>query len=76
MISITEKTRKDLEFNTVLQTVSDRCNTEIGKVKALAIVPFHSKEGLMEALLQTSEYLSSFSFEITLITESVNASQP
>lgn len=61
MISITEKTRKDLEFNTVLQTVSDRCNTEIGKEKALAIVPFHSKERLMEALLQTSEYLSSFS---------------
>jgi DNA mismatch repair protein MutS2 len=61
MISITEKTRKDLEFDTVLQTVSDRCNTEIGKEKALAIVPFHSKERLMEALLQTSEYLSSFS---------------
>jgi DNA mismatch repair protein MutS2 len=61
MISITEKTRKDLEFDTILQTVSDRCNTEIGKEKALAIVPFHSKEHLMEALFQTSEYLSSFS---------------
>ncbi|WP_333696189.1 endonuclease MutS2 [Flavobacterium sp.] len=61
MISITEKTLKDLEFATILQTVSDRCNTELGKQKALEIVPFQNKEELMDALLQTSEYLSSFS---------------
>ncbi|MBP6557253.1 MAG: DNA mismatch repair protein MutS [Flavobacterium sp.] len=60
MISITDKTLQDLEFNTVLQTISDRCNTEIGKQKALEIVPFKNKEALMDALLQTSEYLSSF----------------
>ena len=60
MISITTKTLQDLEFNTVLQTVSDACNTEIGKQKALEIVPFNNKENLMNALLQTSEYLSSF----------------
>jgi DNA mismatch repair protein MutS2 len=61
MISITKKTLQDLEFNTVLQTISDRCSTEIGKQKALEIVPFTDKEILMDALLQTSEYLSSFS---------------
>ena len=61
MISITDKTLQDLEFNTVLQTISERCNTEIGKQKALEIVPFKDKETLMDALLQTSEYLSSFS---------------
>ena len=61
MISITDKTLQDLEFNTVLQTISERCNTEIGKQKALKIVPFKDKETLMDALLQTSEYLSSFS---------------
>ncbi|WP_264521296.1 endonuclease MutS2 [Flavobacterium sp. N1994] len=61
MISITDKTLQDLEFNTVLQTISDRCNTEIGKQKGLEIVPFKDKEALMDALLQTSEYLSSFS---------------
>jgi DNA mismatch repair protein MutS2 len=61
MISITTKTLQDLEFNTVLQTISDKCNTEIGKQKALEIVPFSNKEILMNALLQTSEYLSSFS---------------
>ena len=61
MISITDKTLQDLEFNTVLQTFSERCNTEIGKQKALEIIPFKDKEALMNALLQTSEYLSSFS---------------
>jgi DNA mismatch repair protein MutS2 len=60
MISINEKTLKDLEFNTVLQTISERCNTDIGKQKALEIVPFKEKETLMNNLLQTSEYLSSF----------------
>ena len=61
MISITDKTLQDLEFNTVLQTISERCNTEIGRQKALEIVPFKDKESLMSSLLQTSEYLSSFS---------------
>lgn len=61
MIAITDKTLKDLEFATVLQTVSDRCNTEIGKEKALEITPFKDKDSLIQALLQTSEYLSSFS---------------
>lgn len=60
MIAITEKTLQDLEFNTVLQTISDRCNTEIGKQKALDIVPFKDKATLMNELCQTSEYLSSF----------------
>ena len=44
-----------------MQTISERCNTEIGKQKALEIIPFKDKEALMNALLQTSEYLSSFS---------------
>jgi len=61
MISITDKTLQDLEFKTILETISDRCNTEIGKQKALEIVPFKDKNLLMNALLQTSEYLSSFS---------------
>jgi DNA mismatch repair protein MutS2 len=60
MISITDKTLQDLEFSTVLQTISERCTTEIGKQKALQIVPFKDKETLMDMLLQTSEYLSSF----------------
>ena len=60
MIAITEKTLQDLQFPTVLETLSDICNTDIGKEKAIKITPFKEKETLMEALLQTSEYVSSF----------------
>ena len=60
MISITEKTLQDLQFPIVLETLSSICNTDIGKQKALEITPFKDKESLMEALLQTSEYVSSF----------------
>ena len=60
MISITEKTLQDLQFPTVLETISSICNTDIGKEKALQIAPYKDKETLMSALLQTSEYLSSF----------------
>jgi len=60
MISITTKTLQDLEFNTVLETIATLCNTEIGKQKAMMITPFSDKETLMDALLQTSEYVSSY----------------
>ena len=60
MISITEKTLQDLQFPTVLETISTICNTDIGKQKALEITPFKDKETLMKSLMQTSEYVSSF----------------
>ncbi len=61
MISITQKTLQDLEFNTVLETIASRCNTDVGEAKAMAITPFKNKEELLINLKQTSEYLSSFS---------------
>ena len=60
MISITEKTLKDLEFGTVLEAVASGCVTEPGHIKALEITPFKNREELMDALKQTSEYVSSF----------------
>ncbi|WP_300564566.1 DNA mismatch repair protein MutS [Flavobacterium sp.] len=60
MISINEKTLQDLQFSTVLETISAICNTDIGKQKALEIIPFKDEETLMTALHQTSEYVSSF----------------
>lgn len=60
MISITDKTLKDLEFHTVLEAVSAGCNTEPGMEKALQITPLKDRETLMVALRQTSEYVSSF----------------
>ena len=61
MISITQKTLQDLEFETILETVASRCNTDIGETKALAITPFNDKTELLINLQQTAEYLSSFS---------------
>ena len=60
MININEKTIDDLQFPTLLETLSSICNTDIGKQKALEIKPFKEKEELMDALYQTSEYVSSF----------------
>ena len=60
MISITEKTLQDLQFPTVRETISAICNTDIGKQKALEIEPFKDKETLMKALMQSTEYVSSF----------------
>lgn len=60
MISITDKTLKDLEFNTVLESVAASCTTEPGQEKAMQIIPYKNKEELMDALSQTSEYVSSF----------------
>lgn len=60
MISVTPKTLQDLEFNTVLTTISEYCVTEIGIEKVLAILPFKNKGELLANLQQTSEYLASF----------------
>jgi DNA mismatch repair protein MutS2 len=61
MVSITPKTLQDLEFETVVQTVSGLCNTELGREKALQLKPIPYSDALMQQLLQTSEYLASFS---------------
>jgi DNA mismatch repair protein MutS2 len=60
MISITEKTLQDLQFPTVLESIASSCNTDLGKEKALQIVPFKEKSDLMQSLWETSEYVSSF----------------
>ncbi len=54
------KTLQDLEFPTVLQQLSDRCTTELGKTAALELVPLGDEGELMLLLGRTSEYLSSF----------------
>ncbi|RZJ67304.1 MAG: DNA mismatch repair protein MutS [Flavobacterium sp.] len=60
MISITDKTLQDLQFPTILETIAESCITDLGKEKANAIKPLRNEEQLMAALLQTSEYVSSF----------------
>ena len=53
------KTLQDLEFDTVLGQLSARCNTDLGKEKALAITPLPDMESVHRVLGQTSEYVSS-----------------
>jgi len=60
MISITTKTLQDLQFATIQETIASKCNTELGKQKALTIQPFSDKATLLTALQQTAEYRSSF----------------
>ncbi|MEM9362128.1 MAG: DNA mismatch repair protein MutS [Bacteroidota bacterium] len=63
MQQIHPKTLQDLEFPTVLEQVSARSNTELGKEAALAIEPLLDKNVLLDELGRTSEYLASFSNE-------------
>jgi len=59
MGKIHTKSLQDLEFDTVLEQLSVRCNTELGKERALRIVPLPNAESIHRELGQTSEYLSS-----------------
>ncbi len=59
MIKITSKTLQDLEFDTVCEQVSERCTTDKGKAKALAIEPYPTPKQAIFGLHQTNEYLSS-----------------
>lgn len=60
MIKISSKTLQDLEFSAVTKQVSEYCNTDKGKEKAINIVPFEEKEQLLEALEMVNEYKSSY----------------
>ncbi|CDF79394.1 recombination inhibitory protein MutS2 [Formosa agariphila KMM 3901] len=60
MINIHQKTLQDLEFQTVLEQVSEYCITNLGHNAALEILPFKHKEDVLNALQLTHEYVSSF----------------
>ena len=46
MIAINDKTLKDLEFQTILVTIAEKCNTELGYEKTLAIQLIKEKRQL------------------------------
>ncbi|XLS30990.1 endonuclease MutS2 [Flavobacteriaceae bacterium M23B6Z8] len=60
MNNIPEKSLQDLEYGTVLQHLSDRCNTEMGKSAILELTPYKEKSKMLTSLQRTFEYLSSF----------------
>ena len=51
---------KDLEFDAVLDRITQYSQTNLGKKAVLEIVPIQNKELLLDQLYQTNEYLSSF----------------
>ena len=59
-MNISQKTLQDLEFNTVLTHISQRCNTSLGKALALEITPSLHLESVKKSLRETNEYLASF----------------
>jgi DNA mismatch repair protein MutS2 len=60
MVKIDSKTLQDLEFTAVLQQVSQHCITELGKERALAIVPYRDIEKVVPELKRVSEFTASF----------------
>ncbi|WP_066218079.1 endonuclease MutS2 [Formosa haliotis] len=60
MINIHKKTLQDLEFQTVLEQVSEYCITALGHQAALEILPFKTQEDVLYELQLTHEYVSSF----------------
>ncbi|MCF6167272.1 DNA mismatch repair protein MutS [Lutibacter sp.] len=63
MSNISEKTLIDLEFNTILQSVSEFCISNLGKTETLQIKPFQTLEKLKPELEEVNEYLSTFENE-------------
>lgn len=60
MINIHDKTLQDIEFYTVLEQVSELCITDLGRIEALKIRPYSTKESVLQSLQFTNEYVSSF----------------
>ncbi|WP_298516102.1 DNA mismatch repair protein MutS [uncultured Kordia sp.] len=63
MIKIHSKTLDDLEFETVLQQVSEHAVTTYGKQKISDTKPFQDKDVLLTNLAYVNEYLASFENE-------------
>ena len=63
MIKISKKTLQDLEFESIIQQVAFHNVTTLGKAEILATLPFSNREGIIEALQLTNEFVSSFDNE-------------
>ncbi len=61
--AITDKTLQDLEFNSVLEQVSEFCISDLGKENILISKPFSHVKNLFFELNMVNEYVSSFENE-------------
>ena len=57
---ISKKTRDDLEFNSILETVETFCISDLGRQKVQKIQPISNKPDLLKELQQVHEYNTSF----------------
>ncbi len=60
---ITQKTLNDLEFDTVVNSISDYCISNLGRQAVMKIKPISAKLTLLEELNLVNEYLASFENE-------------
>jgi len=60
MVRIDKKTVESLELHLVLQQVSDSCITQLGKEKALSILPFTDVSTILPELHRVKEFTASF----------------
>ncbi len=60
---ISQKTLNDLEFDTIINSITDYCMTDLGRAAVQKIKPISAKLKLLEALHLVNEYLASFENE-------------
>ncbi len=60
---ITKKTLNDLEFHTVINSISHYCISNLGKQEVLKITPISARLTLLEELNLVNEYVASFENE-------------
>ena len=63
MIKISPKTLEDLEFDLVLDQVSEICVTESARHRIKGFRPFGSEEEAKQSLNEVNDYISSFDNE-------------
>ena len=63
MIKISKKTLQDLEYESVIEQISENNVTSLGKTKILNTVPFSNRKDVNRSLNLTNEFLTSFENE-------------
>ena len=57
---ISKKTRNDLEFDTILESVEEFCVSDLGRAEIKQISPIPNKPNLIHELALVNEYNTSF----------------
>jgi len=63
MINITKKTLQDLEYQSVIEQITEHNVTSLGKTKILNTVPFSNRKEVNRSLNLTDEFVTSFENE-------------